>query len=60
MPVEIGKYKSEIFLQERVMFEEKITSVKEIMQDIILTEKKLLLSKGIIRTRIELKKKLYL
>ncbi|MGR9632740.1 DUF7852 domain-containing protein [Bacillus cereus] len=27
------------------MFEEKITSVKEIMQDIILTEKKLLLSK---------------
>lgn len=45
LPVEIGKYKSEIFLQERVMFEEKITSVKEIMQDIILTEKKLLLSK---------------
>ncbi|MGE1043969.1 BC_2427 family protein [Bacillus wiedmannii] len=44
LPVEIGKYKSEIVLQQRVMFEEKITAVKEIMQDIILTEKKLLLS----------------
>ncbi|WP_130068697.1 BC_2427 family protein [Bacillus albus] len=44
LPVEIGKYKSEIVLQERMMFEEKITAVKEIMQDVILTEKKLLLS----------------
>ncbi|WP_235190144.1 BC_2427 family protein [Bacillus gaemokensis] len=40
MPVEIGKYKTEIGLEERVIFQEKVVEIKEISQEIILTDSK--------------------
>ncbi|MBO1583270.1 BC_2427 family protein [Bacillus sp. XF8] len=39
LPVEIGKYKTEISLEERVMFQEEV-QIKEISQEIVLTDSK--------------------
>ncbi|MBY0600139.1 BC_2427 family protein [Bacillus bingmayongensis] len=39
LPVEIGKYKTEISLEERVMFQEEV-EIKEISQEIVLTDSK--------------------
>ncbi|MFJ8529565.1 BC_2427 family protein [Bacillus sp. NPDC094106] len=47
LPIEIGKYKTEISLQEIVMFKEKVTRIKKVSQEIILTESKVLLSEAI-------------
>ncbi|WP_306620730.1 BC_2427 family protein [Bacillus sp. AFS098217] len=47
LPIEIGKYKTEISLQEIVMFKEKVTRIKRVSQEIILTESKVLLSEAI-------------
>ncbi|WP_416808965.1 BC_2427 family protein [Bacillus thuringiensis] len=45
LPIEIGRYKGEISLIEKVVFKEKIIEIKEISQEIILTKKEFLLPK---------------
>ncbi|MDJ1476242.1 hypothetical protein QBX67_13195 [Bacillus sp. LS15-K4] len=45
LPIEIGKYKGEINLREKVVFEEKVIEIKEVSQEIILTKKEFLLPK---------------
>ncbi|MDA2302690.1 BC_2427 family protein [Bacillus cereus group sp. MYBK95-2] len=45
LPIEIGRYKGEISLIEKVVFKEKIIEIKEIAQEIILTKKEFLLPK---------------
>ncbi|MBJ7997947.1 BC_2427 family protein [Bacillus mycoides] len=44
-PIEIGKYKGEINLREKVVFKEKVIEIKEVSQEIILTKKEFLLPK---------------
>ncbi|WP_254610133.1 MULTISPECIES: BC_2427 family protein [unclassified Bacillus (in: firmicutes)] len=41
LPIEIGKYKTEIGLKEKVIFQEKVTGIKGISQEVILTDSKL-------------------
>ncbi|HDR8183872.1 TPA: hypothetical protein QC116_003304 [Bacillus thuringiensis] len=43
--IEIGKYKGEINLREKVVFKEKIIEIKEVSQEIVLTKKEFLLPK---------------
>ncbi|OJD58271.1 BC_2427 family protein [Bacillus sp. NH11B] len=43
LPIEIGRYKGEISLQEKVIFKEKIIGIKEVSQEVILTKKEFLL-----------------
>ncbi|MBM6649333.1 hypothetical protein JTF23_25630 [Bacillus sp. RIT809] len=43
--IEIGRYKGEISLQEKVVFKEKVIGIKEVSQEIILTKKEFLLPK---------------
>ncbi|AXO98496.1 MULTISPECIES: BC_2427 family protein [Bacillus cereus group] len=38
LPIEIGRYKGEISLREKVVFKEKIIGIKEVEQEIILTK----------------------
>ncbi|PEO66370.1 hypothetical protein CN567_07580 [Bacillus toyonensis] len=45
LPIEIGKYKGEINLREKVVFKEKVIEIKEVSQEIILTKKEFLLPK---------------
>ncbi|EJS76303.1 BC_2427 family protein, partial [Bacillus cereus] len=45
LPIEIGRYKGEISLQEKVEFKEKVIGIKEVSQEIILTKKEFLLPK---------------
>ncbi|MEN1934240.1 BC_2427 family protein [Paenibacillus sp. 102] len=40
LPIEIGKYKTEIGLKEKVIFQEKVAGIKEISQEVILTDSK--------------------
>lgn len=47
LPIEIGKYKGEVSLIEKVVFKEKVIGIKEISQEIILTNKEFLLPKVI-------------
>lgn len=51
-PIEIGRYKSEISLQEIVEFKEKVIEIKRVLQNVVLTKSELLLSE-----KITLKKK---
>ncbi|WP_144492201.1 MULTISPECIES: BC_2427 family protein [Bacillus cereus group] len=44
-PIEIGKYKGEINLREKVVFKEKVIEIKEMSQEIILTKKEFSLPK---------------
>lgn len=44
LPIELGRYKTEIALQEMIGFEEKVIGFKKISQDVILTKSKLVLS----------------
>lgn len=43
LPVEIGKYKTEISIRENVVFREKVMGIKEVSQDIVLTKNEILL-----------------
>lgn len=43
LPVELGRYKTEITLQEMIEFEGKVIGFKKISQDVILTKSKLVL-----------------
>ncbi|MEC2508114.1 hypothetical protein P9X25_29035, partial [Bacillus cereus] len=45
LPIELGRYKTEISLQEVIDFKKRIIGFQNISQDVILTESKLLLSK---------------
>ncbi|MGM2833152.1 BC_2427 family protein [Bacillus cereus group sp. Bce025] len=45
LPIEIGRYKGEISLIEKVVFKEKVIGIKEVSQEIILTKKEFLLPK---------------
>ncbi|MGG0456430.1 BC_2427 family protein, partial [Bacillus mycoides] len=45
LPIEIGRYKGEISLREKVVFKEKVIGIKEVSQEIILTKKEFLLPK---------------
>ncbi|WP_458259529.1 DUF7852 domain-containing protein [Bacillus cereus] len=45
LPIELGRYKTEISLQEVIDFKNRIIGFQNISQDVILTESKLLLSK---------------
>ncbi|MCQ6355657.1 hypothetical protein NPM01_03015 [Bacillus cereus] len=45
IPIEIGRYKGEISLQEKVVFKEKVIGIKDVSQEIILTKKEFLLPK---------------
>ncbi|MDR4172308.1 BC_2427 family protein [Bacillus nitratireducens] len=45
LPIEIGKYKGEINLREKVVFKEKVIEIKEVSQEIILTKKEFLVPK---------------
>ncbi|EJQ80698.1 BC_2427 family protein [Bacillus toyonensis] len=45
LPIEIGKYKGEINLREKVVFKEKVIEIKEVSQEIILTKNEFLLPK---------------
>ncbi|MGG0722399.1 BC_2427 family protein [Bacillus mycoides] len=45
LPIEIGRYKGEISLQEKVVFKEKVIGIREVSQEIILTKKEFLLPK---------------
>ncbi|WP_413773229.1 BC_2427 family protein [Bacillus cereus] len=45
LPIEIGRYKGEIGLREKVVFKEKVLGIKEVSQEIILTKKEFLLPK---------------
>ncbi|QWG84239.1 BC_2427 family protein [Bacillus mycoides] len=38
LPIEIGRYKGEISLREKVIFKEKVIGIKEVEQEIILTK----------------------
>ncbi|ACO27791.1 hypothetical protein MRY88_12470 [Bacillus cereus] len=38
LPIEIGRYKGEISLREKVVFKEKVIGIKEVEQEIILTK----------------------
>ncbi|WP_042984137.1 BC_2427 family protein [Bacillus clarus] len=40
LPIEIGKYRAEITVEEKVNFHEKVLEIKEISQEIILKESK--------------------
>ncbi|HHT7173432.1 TPA: BC_2427 family protein [Bacillus cereus] len=42
LPVEIGKYKTEISIRETVVFKEKVIGIKEVSQDIVLTKNEIL------------------
>ncbi|MBE5106776.1 hypothetical protein IGI01_16315 [Bacillus thuringiensis] len=39
LPIEIGRYKGEISIQEKVVFKEKVIGIKGVSQEIILTKK---------------------
>ncbi|PGV58158.1 hypothetical protein COD94_24890 [Bacillus cereus] len=45
LPIEIGRYKGEISLREKVVFKEKVTEIKDVSQEIILTKNEILLPK---------------
>ncbi|MGG0246716.1 BC_2427 family protein [Bacillus mycoides] len=45
LPIEIGKYKGEISLREKVVFTEKVIGIKEVEQEIILTKTEFLVPK---------------
>jgi len=45
LPIEIGRYKGEISLIEKVVFKGKTIEIKEVSQEIILTKKEFLLPK---------------
>ncbi|MBJ8061942.1 hypothetical protein JDS85_26840 [Bacillus cereus] len=45
LPIEIGKYQGEISLREKVVFKEKVTEIKDVSQEIILTKNEFLLPK---------------
>ncbi|MBJ8107340.1 BC_2427 family protein [Bacillus proteolyticus] len=45
LPIEIGRYKGEISLREKVVFKEKFTEIKDVSQEIILTKNEILLPK---------------
>jgi hypothetical protein len=45
LPIEIGRYKCEISLIEKVVFKGKTIEIKEVSQEIILTKKEFLLPK---------------
>lgn len=47
LPIEIGRYKTEISLREMVVFKEKVIRIKEVSQKIILTKNKILFPKTI-------------
>ncbi len=47
LPIEIGRYKGEISLIEKVVFNGKTIEIKEVSQEIILTKKEFLLPKVI-------------
>ncbi|PGN17804.1 hypothetical protein CN971_23915 [Bacillus thuringiensis] len=47
LPVEIGKYKTEISIRENVVFREKVMGIKEVSQDIVLTKNEILLPQKI-------------
>ncbi|MDM5239550.1 BC_2427 family protein [Bacillus cereus] len=42
LPIEIGRYKGEVSLQEKVVFREKVIGIKEVSQEVILTKKEFL------------------
>ncbi|HDR6388602.1 MULTISPECIES: BC_2427 family protein [Bacillus cereus group] len=45
LPIEIGRYKGEISLREKVVFKEKVIGIKEVEQEIILTKTEFLIPK---------------
>ncbi|EJR40983.1 BC_2427 family protein [Bacillus mycoides] len=45
LPIEIGRYKGEISLREKVVFTEKVIGIKEVEQEIILTKIEFLVPK---------------
>ncbi|EOP49237.1 hypothetical protein IKQ_05191, partial [Bacillus cereus VDM053] len=45
LPIEIGRYKGEISLREKVVFKEKVIEIKDVSQEIILTKNEILLPK---------------
>ncbi|WP_440171640.1 BC_2427 family protein [Bacillus sp. Brlt_9] len=45
LPIEIGRYKGEISLREKVIFKEKVIGIKEVEQEIVLTKTKFLVPK---------------
>lgn len=47
LPVEIGKYKTEISIRETAIFKEKVIEIKEVSQDIVLTKNEILLPQKI-------------
>ncbi|MGH0676640.1 BC_2427 family protein [Bacillus luti] len=47
LPIEIGKYKGEIILREKVVFKEKVIGIKEVEQEIVLTKSEFLVPKVI-------------
>ncbi|MES5866243.1 BC_2427 family protein [Bacillus cereus group sp. RP32] len=47
LPIEIGKYKGEIILREKVVFKEKVIGIKEVEQEIVLTKTEFLVPKVI-------------
>jgi len=49
LPIEIGRYKGEISLIEKIVFKETVIEIKEVSQEIIVTNKEFLLPKIIKR-----------
>ncbi|MGE7887047.1 BC_2427 family protein [Bacillus cereus] len=47
LPIEIGRYKGEISLREKVVFKEKVIGIREISQDLILTKNEIVFSNKI-------------
>ncbi|PGO20095.1 hypothetical protein CN984_29905 [Bacillus cereus] len=45
LPIEIGRYKGEISLREKVVFTEKVIGIKEVKQEIVLTKTEFLVPK---------------
>lgn len=45
LPIEIGRYKGEISLIEKIIFKETVIEIKEVSQEIIVTNKEFLLPK---------------
>ncbi|MEK4891309.1 BC_2427 family protein [Bacillus sp. FSL M7-0996] len=45
LPIEIGRYKGELSLREKVVFTEKVIGIKEVEQEIILTKTEFLVPK---------------
>ncbi|MFE5131193.1 BC_2427 family protein [Bacillus mobilis] len=45
LPIEIGRYKGEISLIEKIVFKETVIEIKEVSQEIIVTNKEFLLPK---------------